>query len=210
MVLLSRRVPECNTRKYLMWRTTVWAVRESWPGQGRLGRLVQGRSSTGETTVSDKVKIVSSVLIIIGIIRTAAVTITNGPKRGGCSWQEANGKRQTADLTQGRRELGQGRAGHFGALSWQAWRASLAPGSAGTSCPPTDSFPFLGKLRLPLSAQHTSTRPCPGGAPRASGQTGSGQLGLTYTAPSNSPPCCRVGYRWEGSAQCVNYKYAPS
>jgi hypothetical protein len=109
---------------------------------------------------------------------STAVTITNRPKRGGCSWQEANGKRQTADLTQGRRELGQGRAGHLGALSSQAWRASLAPGSAGTSCPPTDSFPFLGKLRLPLSAQHTSTRPCPGGAPRASGHTEVGSLAL--------------------------------
>ena len=182
MVLLSRRVPECNTRKYLMWRTTVWAVRESWPGQGRLGRLVQGRSSTGETTVRDKVKIVSSVLIIIGIIRTAstAVTTTNGPKRGGCSWQEANGKRQTADLTQGRWELGQGRAGQGRALRG-AVLASLAwkpePGSAGLRAPQPTPIPFLGKLRvplMPLSAQH-STRPCPGGAPRASGHTESGQ-----------------------------------
>lgn len=175
MVLLSRRVPECNARKYLVWRSTVWAVRESWPGQGRLGRLVQGRSSTGETTVRVKVKIVSSALIIIGTIRTAstAVTTTNGPKRGGCSWQEANGQTQ-------------GRHGNLGTLGRCPGKPGTdKPGSAGISCPPNLLLPFSGK-NCNCSAQPTPV-PRPGGAPRASGrrQVGKRQLGPTYTAPSN-------------------------
>jgi hypothetical protein len=90
--------------------TTVWALRESWPGQGRLRRLVRSTADWGldmgdhrqENDIQGRGENCVIRAFIIGIIVQSEYVLpygysacqdiaeANRPTRAGGSWQEAN------------------------------------------------------------------------------------------------------------------------